>query len=131
MRILGIDYGASRVGLALGDTETKIATPWSVVPNEGARALLSRIHDVVTREEVSKIVVGVPRSLRERKNASQQAQDIEAFVEELKQLGVPVNTEDEVMSSALAARQAQEMGEKGKRDDLAAAVILQSWLDRQ
>jgi len=130
MRILGIDYGAKRVGLALGDTESRIATPWSVVPNEGALALLSRIHDVVTREQVGAIVVGIPKPLRAPKTENDQVREVRKFIEGLSSLGVVVHEEDEAMSSGLAARQAQEMGEKGKRDDLAAAVILQTWLDR-
>lgn len=131
MRILGIDYGSKHVGIAIGDTESKIATPWSVLPNEGSLALLARIHDLATQEQVGAIVVGVPRPLRHPKTENDQVRDVRKFMEGLSGLGVEIHEENEVMSSGLAARQAQEMGEKGKRDDLAAAAILQSWLDRQ
>lgn len=130
MRVLGIDYGAKRVGLALGDTETKIASPWSVVPNEGALALLAKLHAVITEEQVKTVVIGIPRPLRAPDVENDQVREVRKFVEGLSGLGIEVHEENEAMSSGLAARQAQEMGEKGKRDDLAAAVILQTWLDR-
>ena len=130
MRFLGIDYGSKRVGVALGDTETKIATPWTVIPNEGALALLSRIHELAIQEQVKGIVVGIPLSLRSPKTENDQVREVKKFVEGLSGLGLEIHEENEVMSSGLAARQAQEMGQKGKRDDLAAAVILQGWLDR-
>lgn len=130
MRVLGIDYGAKRVGLALGDTETKIATPWTIIPNEGTVALLARIHEVVLREEIRTIVVGVPRPLARPQSASPQTREVLTFVEAVRRLGTPVTIEDEALSSRLAARQTQEMQKKGKRDDLAAAVILQTWLER-
>lgn len=131
MRILGIDYGAKRVGLALGDTESKIATPWSVVPNEGALALLAKLQAVITEEQVKGVVIGIPRPLRSPNMENDQVREVRKFIEGLSGLGVDVHEEDETMSSGLAARQMQEMGEKGKRDDLAAAVILQTWLDRR
>lgn len=130
MRVLGIDYGASRVGLALGDTESKIATPWNVVPNEGALALIEKLHDVIAQEQVKAVVIGIPRPLRHPKTENEQVREVRKFIGGLAGLGVEVHEEDEAMSSGLAARQAQEMGEKGKRDDLAAAAILQTWLDR-
>lgn len=130
MRILGIDYGSKRVGLALGDTESKIATPWAVLPNEGALALLGKIHDVIERDLVSEIVVGIPRPLKDSALENNQVREVRKFLAGLKGLNLPVHEEDEVLSSKLAARQVADAGEKGKRDDLAAAAILQTWLDR-
>ncbi len=130
MRVLGIDYGAKRVGLALGDTETRLATPWRIVQNEGRVVLLARLHDVVTQEEIGTIVVGVPRPLRHPHAASDQTRDILSFVEALRRLGILVETEDEALTSQLASRLAEESGSREKLDDLAAAAILQTWLDR-
>ncbi len=131
MRVLGIDYGAKHVGIALGDTETKIATPWTVWPNEGALALLTRIHDLAMQEAIQALIVGIPRPLRAPLKENDQVREVRTFIEGVNGLGITVYEEDEAMSSGLAARHAQEMGEKGKRDDLAAAVILQTWLERQ
>lgn len=130
MRILGIDYGEKRVGIALGDTESGIATPWGVVPNEGALALLARIHDIVNRDLVEAIVIGIPRPLRDASMENEQVRAVRSFMSGLEGLGIPVHEEDEALTSRLAARQAEEMGEREKRDDLAAAAILQTWLDR-
>lgn len=130
MRILGIDYGEKRVGIALGDTESGIATPWGVVPNEGSLALLARIHDIVERDLVGAIVIGIPRPLRDASMENEQVLAVRSFMGGLEGLGIPVHEEDEALSSRLAARQAEEMGEREKRDDLAAANILQTWLDK-
>ena len=129
MRVLGIDYGEKNVGIALGDTESKIATPWGVLPNEGSLPLLSRLHDIVARDLVEAIVVGIPRPLRDSRLENDQVREVRKFMAGLEGLGVKIHEEDEALTSKIAARQAQEMGEKEKRDDLAAAAILQSWLD--
>jgi putative Holliday junction resolvase len=130
MRILGIDYGSARVGIALGDTVTRLASPWTVFLNKDRADLLRQIQDLVTKESINAIVVGIPRPLQDRDMKNDQVRDIESFIAELKAHGLTIYEEDEAMSSGLAARQVQAAGEKGKRDDLAAANILQSWLDR-
>ncbi|OGL79239.1 hypothetical protein A3E39_00465 [Candidatus Uhrbacteria bacterium RIFCSPHIGHO2_12_FULL_60_25] len=129
MRALGIDYGSKRVGVALGDTDSKVASPWGVVPNEGALALVARLKEIVDRDEVKTIIVGIPRPLRDTSAENEQVRAVRMFIESLKGLGVDVVEADETLTSRLAAKQAEEMGEREKRDDLAAAAILQTWLD--
>ncbi len=129
MRILGIDYGSKRVGLALGDTDSKVASPWGVVPNEGALALVARLKDIVDRDQVTTVVVGIPRPLHDTSAENEQVRAVRTFIESLKGLGVEVVEADETLTSRLAAKQALEAGEREKRDDLAAAAILQTWLD--
>jgi putative Holliday junction resolvase len=131
MRVLGIDYGEKHVGLALGDTESNVASPWGTLTNEGALSLLAKIHEIVTRDLVEEIVVGIPRPLRDSSLENDQVREVRKFIEGLHGQGIPVHEEDETMSSKLAERQATEMGEKEKRDDLAAAAVLQTWLDRK
>ncbi len=132
MRILGIDYGAKRVGLALGDTDSRLATPWSIIPNEGAPALLVRVRDILAREDIQVVIVGVPKRLRQSRQQYTPAREIDSLIANLSSLrGVKVYTEDETMSSRLALRQAQEGRRSGSQDDLAAAAILQTWLDRR
>ncbi len=131
MRILGIDYGSKRVGLALGDTESRIASPLMVVPNDGSEKLFARLREIFAQEQIRHVVVGIPLSLRQPGVENDQLRDVRTFIDGLAALGVEIFEENEMMSSGLAARQVQEMGKKGKRDDLAAAVILQSWLDRK
>lgn len=142
MRVLGIDHGSKRVGLALGDTESRIASAWGVITESDHLALLARIHDVIVRDMVEAIVVGIPRPLKDPSLKNAQVQEIKNFIEDLKGQGLPVYEVSEAMSSKLAARQMEdahpiERGRKRgagaleKRDDLAAANILQTWLDRQ
>ena len=142
MRILGIDHGSKRVGLALGDTESRIASPWGVITWDDKLTLLARIHDVIRRDLVEAIVIGIPRPLKDASLKNEQVTEIRAFIEELKGLGIPVHEVSEAMSSKLAARQMEDAhpvergrqrgaGALEKRDDLAAANILQTWLDKK
>ena len=130
MRVLGIDYGSRRVGLAIGDTDSRIASAWGIITWDDQLTLLARIHDVVKRDLVELIVIGIPRPLRQSGQENDQVRSIRKFIEDLSGLGCRVVEQDETMSSQLAARYTQEMGEKGKRDDLAAVAILQTWLDK-
>jgi len=131
MRILGIDYGSKRVGLALGDTASRLASPCGVITWDDRLTLISKIHDVCARDLVEAVVVGVPQPLHDQSADSEQTKEVRSFIVELKALGLPIYEESEVLTSQLAARQVRDAGEKGKRDDLAAAAILQTWLDRR
>lgn len=130
MRVLGIDYGAKRVGVALGDTDSCIASPWAVFSDVARLELLRKIRELIENEHVEKIVVGIPHPLGDRKLENEQVKEVRVFVEDLKAQGLDVLEEDETLSSKLAMSQMRDRGEKGKRDDLAAANILQTWLDR-
>lgn len=130
MRILGIDYGGARVGVALGDTETRVASPWRVIANEDLEETVDRLGEIAKQEQAEKFVVGMPRPLADQLGSSDQTREVQLFMEKLSRLGLPMEEENETLSTAMAAKQAEQMGEKKKRDDLAAAVILQSYLDR-
>lgn len=130
MRILGLDYGAARIGVALGDTVTKVATPWNIISNDSFEDVVVRLREIVQREGVEVLVVGIPRPLNDQQRETNQAKEIRAFIERLKGEGFQVTEEDETLTSKIAADQVKEMGERGKRDDLAAAAILQHYLDR-
>lgn len=129
MRILGIDFGEARIGLALGDTEARVASPLDVLRMKDERSAIDAILELIRQEEIGKIVIGIPHSLRDRLR-SDQAKRIMDFADKLRREGADVAEEDETMSSRLAAHQAAEAGSRGKRDDLAAAAILQSYLDK-
>ena len=130
MRILGIDYGSARIGVALGDTENKIASPWRVIANEDVDDAVLQIGELAKTEHAEKIVIGVPFPLSDQTRVTDQAKEVRAFAEKLKAAGLPVEEENETLSTAMAASLAKELGETGKRDDLAATAILQSYLDR-
>lgn len=129
MRVLGIDYGSARVGVAIGDTDSCIASPWSVLQNKDGDRLISDIKALIQAESIEKVIVGVPHVLHDTSVETKQARSILDVVERWKGAGIEVETIDESLTSRIAARQMIERGERGKRDDLAAAAILQGWLD--
>ncbi|HVM90638.1 MAG TPA: Holliday junction resolvase RuvX [Verrucomicrobiae bacterium] len=129
MRIIGLDYGSARIGVALGDDVTRVATPWSVIANESFEDVLLRLHELTSREGVERIVVGIPRPLADQARETEQAKLIRDFISRLKMDGFDVVEADETLTSKVAADQVKQMGGRGKRDDLAAAAILQNYLD--
>ena len=122
MKILGIDHGTKRLGLALGDTETCLALPWKTI--EVARADAARIITrIVAEERVDEVVVGLPIG-------GSQSPVVQSFVNDLHAaLKIPVRTVDELMTSQIADRLRKESSVHS-RDTLAATEILQSYLDQ-
>lgn len=127
MKYLGIDFGTRRVGLAMGDTETRVAMPLEILLMD--EKFWERLTKLVRDEKVDEIVVGMPRSLRDAGVHGQTATLVADFIDELKmRVPLPVHEEDERFSTALANRLLK--GSKKDRDSVAAAAILQSYLDR-
>ncbi len=133
MRILGIDHGERRVGLALSDEDGRIAQPLSTVPRRDPKVLLTDLAEIVREREVSRIVVGLPLMLDGREGAS--ARRARRFAERLEETtGVTVELWDERLTTVAAQRALGEAGVKraGQRamvDRVAAALLLQSYLD--
>jgi putative Holliday junction resolvase len=118
-KILGVDYGQSKVGLAISDTETKIAVPLTVV---SFNDLNLKIEDLIKSEKVEKIVVGLPLGLNGQE--TEQTREVKEFIKDLRtKTKAEIVTEDERLSTALAKKQ-------GKDDAVAAMYILQSYIDR-
>ncbi len=133
MKYLGIDYGTKRIGLATSDTGGSLAFPHSTV-KAGPRAL-EEIVQIITKEGVESVVLGESRNFKGE--ANKVMEDIEQFKKDLEELArVPVAYEAEFLTSAAAARQFEGdfgRGEKPSQEKLdasAAAMILQSYLDR-
>ena len=123
MKYLGIDYGTKRIGLAVSDGNGFIAFPRETLENN-SRVIEELVH-IIEAERIQSIVVGDTRALSGAANAV--TSEAEAFVERLKsQIIIPVESVFEAWSSVEAARY-QDGGEK--RDDAAAAIILQRYLD--
>jgi len=131
MKYLGIDYGSKRIGIAVSDDGGRIAFPHVVV--ESGPSALSHIVAMCKEHAVGGVVVGESRDLSGEKNPLME--DIEQFAKDLHELsGVPVHFEPEFLTSAMASRQGQDKrGEGGvaKSDASAAALILQSFLDKK
>ncbi len=123
MRILGVDYGSKRVGLALSDPQANLAYPHSVVPADKVAAVIIKLCET---EGVDTVVLGESKDYKGNDNAIAPA--IKQLAEELKAAALEVVLEPEVLTSAAAARAG---GAPAELDARAAALILQSYLDRQ
>lgn len=127
MRYLGIDYGLRKIGLALGDDGSKIASPIETVKND--EHIFSSLQKLVEQEGVESIVVGVP--VQEKASYSTKQFDLtNAFIDELeKQINLPTYRIDERYTSSESKRLKKEFGAPAPEDSLAAMLILQSYLD--
>ncbi len=135
-RVLGVDLGRRRVGLAISDSDRRLAIAlrvlWRAASHDEDHAELAR---VVAETGASLVVVGLPLSLSGR--AGPAARDVQDEVADLRRaLPVPVELCDERYSTVLADRSLATVGRKARArrevvDQVAAAAILQTWLDRQ
>jgi putative Holliday junction resolvase len=131
MRVLGVDLGSVRVGIALSDPSGTLASPVTVLRR--TPDLHDRLCALVLEHDVGGVVIGLPRSLDGRER--QAARAVRAEVARLEpRLAVPVHLQDERLSTvaahaglAAAGRTARQR--RGTVDASAAAVLLQSWLD--
>jgi putative Holliday junction resolvase len=133
MRILGLDLGERRVGAAISDPDGRIASPLLQFQPRGRRDLVQRVAGLVEEHGAGRVVVGMP--LLQDGKVGEQARRTQAVVDALRtSLTVPVATWDERFSTADAEdalRQADLSPEdrKARRDMVAAALILQAYLD--
>ena len=134
-RLMGLDIGDRRIGVALSDSLRIMAGALTVVERVTDDAALKQIIDLARENEAERIVVGMPRSLDG--SLGKQAQAVQSFVDLLKRrTDIPVVTWDERLSTVAAERTMLEVGmkrdkRKKRRDSLAAAIILQGYLDRE
>jgi len=135
VRILAIDPGTVRLGLALSDPSGTIAQPLSVLARRSETEDLKVLSDLVERHEVGLIVIGLPRLMNGRIDAAAQPQQAQAFGASVaKATGRPVAYWDERLTSVAAERYLIEQGKRrGKRrqeiDRVAATLLLQGYLD--
>ena len=134
-RVLAVDPGTRRVGLALSDPSRTIATPLPAEPAEPEASLPERLAAIAKAKEAERIVVGLPRQLDGTRGPAAAA--AERLASRLrKESGLPVDMEDERLTTASAERSLIEAGvrrERRKRvvDSVAAAILLQTYLDRK
>lgn len=132
-RVLAIDYGEKRIGLAISDPMRILATGLQTL-QEGERAARIRIAELVQERSVTEIVVGLPLGLDGHPSA--KTGKVLSFIDALKaEVEVPIQTIDERFTTAMAKKMLPELELKKKRrtksklDELAAVVILRSYLD--
>lgn len=124
MRILGIDYGEKRVGLALSDETETLARELKVLP---AKQILPAIKSLVIDQKIGRIVVGLPLTMSGQDSI--KTLEVREFVATLqKQIGIPVVTQDERLTTDMALN---IPGGHKQVDSLAAQIMLQMHLDKQ
>ncbi len=135
MRILGLDVGERRIGVAVVDESVRVALPVAVVERRELPADLDAIAGLVQEQGAEAVVVGLPISLNG--SLGPQAQAVKAFGQELSaRLSLPIEYWDERLSTVEAQRRLASAGHRGpkakaRRDAAAAAIVLQSYLDAQ
>jgi len=135
LRILGLDYGNKRVGVAVSDSLGWTAQPLSTLKMHGHQELLLEIKEYIDKYAVEKIVVGMPYNMDG--SVGKRAEITQAFVNFLKNnLELPIIIQDERLTTSQAKNilleaDVSRQGRKKVIDKMAAALILQSYLDQQ
>jgi putative Holliday junction resolvase len=133
MRILAIDHGTKRMGVAISDELKMIAQPLEYIPSEPFAAFLDRVRQLIREKEVEMILVGMPRNMDGSYGPA--ALKVQQFVAVLKDaIAIPITVWDERLTSAQANRfllqgNVRRQERKQKVDKTAAAILLQSYLD--
>lgn len=123
-KVIALDYGSARTGVAVSDPTGTIARPLGVVERAASEAGLEQLTRIVRDEGAERVVVGLPLTLRGERGG--QARETDAFVEALRaQLDVPVESYDERFTTGLAATQGSD---DAPEDARAAAHLLSSYL---
>ncbi|HEY1037637.1 MAG TPA: Holliday junction resolvase RuvX [Candidatus Paceibacterota bacterium] len=123
MKYLGIDFGTKRIGLAVSDEAATLAFPKSIV--QGGKGAAAEVVAFCEKEGVSVAVIGESKNFKGEENAIME--NTRGFAKELEAAGLKVVYEPEILSTVQAQ---QIQGDTGKLDASAAAIILQSYLDR-
>ena len=132
-RILAIDYGDVRVGLALSDLTCTIAQPFKTLSYDDIDHLINQLSEIITEKQVNKIVVGIPYNMKG--DDTQQTTKVRKFASILEEnLGYEIIFVDERLTSSEAEKFMHQMDiktgfNKAKIDKIAASIILQEYID--
>jgi putative holliday junction resolvase len=135
MRYLAIDFGTRRMGVAVSDELKVIAQPLEFIPSEPYAAFLDRLRQILAEKQVERIIVGMPRNMDGTYGPA--AEKVREFVAALgRDVAVPIHTLDERLTSVQANRalvqgRVRREQRKEKVDAIAAAILLQGYLDSQ
>ncbi len=133
MRILALDYGTVRIGVAVSDELKMIAQPLEFIPAEPFAKFLERLKEIIREKEVEMILIGMPRNMDGSYGpAALKVQEFAAVLKDA--ITIPIKTWDERLTSAQANRfliqgEVRRAERKQKVDKAAAAILLQSYLD--
>ena len=133
-RILGIDFGTVRIGLALSDPTGTLASPLPHLENKSLRQIQAALSELIQSHAVTKIVVGLPRNMDGTYGPA--ADKVREFITQITvAIQLPIETQDERLTTAQATKQLKDIGLKDKDlrqkvDSSSASLILQQHLDR-
>lgn len=132
--ILGIDYGEKRIGVAIGFVKGKISLPYKIIKNISKKFVLKELKEIIEEKNISLIVVGLPYSLSGKDKVSKQFKKIVNFTVFLRNnFSIEIVNEDERLSTKTAGElllEEKKGTRKKMKDDVAASIILQAYLDR-
>ena len=131
-RILGIDYGDSRIGLALSDPLKIIASPFRTISNKGDEWVIRDLKAIISEKEIESFVVGLPLSLKGQD--THQTKKVRVFTQSITIFNIPIHLQDERLSSISAKKSLIQQNiktghNKHMIDESAAAIFLQQFLD--
>jgi putative Holliday junction resolvase len=140
MRVLGVDLGSRRIGLAISDLDRNFAFPLDAIASAGMTRDVEALRVLITEREVERVVVGLPLHMDGR--AGPEAEAARKFADALAETaGLPVELIDERWTSVEAERALRGDGRKkrarekarksGELDSMAASILLRTWLQRE
>jgi putative Holliday junction resolvase len=134
-RILGIDFGTVRIGLALSDPTGTLASPLPHLEKKTISQINAALTELVETHEISRVVVGLPRNMDGSYGPA--AEKVRDFISKIQgSLSVPIETQDERLTTVQASKQLSQIGLNQKElrkkiDSSSASLILQQYLDRK
>ena len=129
MNIVGIDYGRAHLGLAIGETETKVAMPLKTFNHLAFGDFIIELKKIISGYRIDSCVVGLPVTWPEDRNIPGMRAEVEKFADQIHaELNLPVQLVDERYTSA-AAKQLQKEHSQADEHALAAMLILQAYFD--
>lgn len=132
-RLLGVDHGDRRIGLALSDPMPMIASPLKTIVVNSNQDAINAILDIVKEYDIVLVVIGLPIGMKGNETA--QTKHVQKFADDLIENGIKVAVQDERLTSVSAKKSIIEQNkkpskEKGLVDQIAAAILLQQYIDK-
>ena len=133
-RLLGIDYGTVRIGLALSDPTGTLASPLPFLPNQSPQQVTQALSELIQTHQITALIIGLPRNMDGTYGPS--AQKVRDFISQIqKDIPLPITPIDERLTTAQASKQLAGIGLNQKQlrkkvDSSSACLILQQYLDR-
>jgi len=128
LKLIGLDVGEKRIGVAIGSNDIRIASPFETIDVDGNE--IAKIEDIIKKEDVSVIVIGYPRN--QSGETTKQTQFVKDFSEKLKFLKIETVFQDESMTSVIAEERLKSHNKPYSKKDIdamAATIILQDYIE--